>query len=216
VNEISVECLGYYRCVGIGMVVAFFMAIKTEGWIGIRAAILLAVFIGFTWILTLDSSILLLSPASASSSTNAPVVNDISCDTMEHFKMHIHAHLDIFINGEAYPVPSNIGIIPNQCIYWLHTHDDTGVIHIESPEDRDFTIGEFFDIWREKLSNSQIFDNTVGENVNNALNVYINGKKVTAGSDLRQIPINSHDEITIVYGTPPDDIPSRYAFQEGL
>ncbi|HZA63889.1 MAG TPA: hypothetical protein VE573_13525 [Nitrososphaeraceae archaeon] len=194
----------------------FFMAMKSKGWIGIKTAVLLAVFIGFTWTLTLDSSILSLSPASAPSFTNAPVISDISCDTMEHFKMHIHAHLNIFINGEAYPVPSNIGIIPNQCIYWMHTHDDTGVIHIESPEDRNFTIGEFFDIWGQTFDNSQIFDNIAGENINNALNVYINGKKVNAGTDFRQIPINAHDKITIVYGIPPDPIPSRYAFPEGL
>jgi hypothetical protein len=192
------------------------MAMKSKGWIGIKTAVLLAVFIGFTWTLTLDSSILSLSPASAPSFINASVISDISCDTMEHFKMHIHAHLDIFINGEAYPVPSNIGIIPNQCIYWMHTHDDTGVIHIESPEDRNFTIGEFFDIWGQTFDNSQIFDNIAGENINNALNVYINGKKVNAGTDFRQIPINAHDKITIVYGIPPDPIPSRYAFPEGL
>ena len=107
----------------------FFMAMKSKGWIGIKTAVLLAIFIGFTWTLTLDSSILSLSPASAPSSTNALVISDISCDTMEHFKMHIHAHLDIFINGEAYPVPSNIGIIPNQCIYWMHTHDDWSHSH---------------------------------------------------------------------------------------
>lgn len=98
----------------------------------------------------------------------------------------------------------------------MHTHDDTGVIHIESPEDRNFTIGEFFDIWGQTFDNSQIFDNIAGENINNALNVYINGKKVNAGTDFRQIPINAHDKITIVYGMPPDPIPSRYAFPEGL
>lgn len=86
----------------------------------------------------------------------APVINDISCDTMEHFTLHIHAHLNIFINGEGYSIPSNVGIIPNQCIYWLHTHDDTGIIHIESPENRTFILGEFFDIWGENLSNNQI------------------------------------------------------------
>jgi hypothetical protein len=139
------------------------MAIKSKRFIVIRTEVLLALFIGigFTWVLMLDPSVLSISSAAASSSTNAPVISDISCDTMEHFKTHIHAHLDIFINGEAYPVPSNIGIIPNQCIYWLHTHDDTGVIHIESPEDRTFTLGEFFDIWGEKLSNSQIFEKIV-------------------------------------------------------
>jgi hypothetical protein len=60
---------------------------------------------------------------------------------------HIHTHLDIFINGNHYTVPSQIGIKPDdRCLYWLHTHDDNGVIHIEAPEKRDFTLGKFFDI----------------------------------------------------------------------
>jgi hypothetical protein len=135
---------------------------------------------------------------------------------MEHFNTHIHAHLDIFISGKEFAIPSDIGIIPNKCIYWLHTHDDTGVIHIESPEDRNFTLGEFFYIWGQNFTNSQIFDNTVGESSNNTLNVYVNGKNVKAGNNYRQIPINAHDEIAIIYGKPPDSIPSSYKFPEGL
>jgi hypothetical protein len=80
-------------------------------------------------------------------------------------------------------------------IYWLHTHDDTGVIHIESPENRTFILGKFFDIWGENLSNSQIFYNTVGESNNNTLTAYVNGKQVDSGIDLRKIPINAHDEM---------------------
>src|SRR5215216_2363057 len=136
-----------------------FMAIKSKRWIVIGAGVIIAVFIGLgiTWIVAppLDSS---LQPAtsslpspSSSSSINAPVISDISCDTMEHFNTHIHAHLDIFISGKEFAIPSDIGIIPNKCIYWLHTHDDTGVIHIESPEDRNFTLGEFF-IYGDKTS----------------------------------------------------------------
>jgi hypothetical protein len=190
---------------------------ESEKWTVIRTRIMIATFIGLG-LTALAATPLqsLLQAYSSGSSTNAPVINDISCDTMEHFMMHIHAHLDIFINGEAYPIPSNIGIIPNQCIYWLHTHDDTGVIHIESPENRTFTLGEFFDIWGENLSNSQIFDNTVGEGDNNTLNVYVNGKQVDTGTDFRKIPINAHDEIALIYGKPPDSIPSSYRFQEGL
>ena len=39
---------------------------------------------------------------------------------------------------------------------------------------------------------------------------------MTAASDYRQIPINAHDEIAIVYGKPPDSIPTSYKFPEGL
>jgi hypothetical protein len=167
--------------------------------------------LGMTW-----STAPIYSTPSPTTRTSAPVIDDISCDSMEHLNMHIHSHLDIFINGSSYPVPSDVGRIPDQCIYWMHTHDDKGVIHIESPEDRNFTLGEFFDIWGQNFSNSQIFDNRVEESDNGTLNVYVNGKKVSAGDDYTQIPIKAHHEIAIVYGTPPDSIPSTYAFPEGL
>jgi hypothetical protein len=163
--------------------------------------------------------IIAISPISlsfASSSSSSLTIGGITCDKAEHFVTHIHAHLDIFINGKKFAVPSNIGIIPDNCIYWLHTHDDTGVIHIESPDDRTFTLGQFFQIWGETLNNSQIFDNLIDDNSNNTLNVYVNGKKVDSKTDYKQIPLNEHDEIVIVYGKPPSSIPSNYEFPEGL
>ena len=93
----------------------------------------------------------------------------------------------------------------------MHTHDDTGVIHIESPENRTFTLGQFFHIWGETFSNNQIFDNN-----NNTLSVYVNGKKVDSKTDYRKIPLNERDEIAIIYDKPPDSIPSSYKFPEGL
>jgi hypothetical protein len=97
----------------------------------------------------------------------------------------------------------------------MHTHDDTGVIHIESPEIRTFTLGQFFNIWNKKFNNTQIFDNIVNNNKNVTLSVYVNGNKVSS-LDYRNIKLNSHDEVAIVYGKPPDTIPSRYHFPAGL
>jgi hypothetical protein len=191
------------------------MTRKPRKWILIGVGII-AVLIGLavTWIVAPPLDLLLAS----SSTSSAPIINEISCDSMEHFNMHIHAHLDIFINGNHYTVPSEIGIIPKQCIYWLHTHDDTGIIHIESPKERDFTLGEFFDIWGQKFDNNQIFDNKVGKDGsnNNALNVYINGNRVGNSTDYRGIKLNEHDEIVIAYGVPPKVIPKSYQFPEGL
>jgi hypothetical protein len=36
------------------------------------------------------------------------------------------------------------------------------------------------------------------------------------GTDFRQIPVNAHDEIAVIYGKPPDSIPSSYKFPDGL
>jgi hypothetical protein len=48
------------------------------------------------------------------------------------------------------------------------------------------------------------------------LNIFINGKKVDFKTDYKQIPLNEHDEIAIIYGKPPNSIPSNYEFPEGL
>ena len=76
-------------------------------------------------------------------------MDDIECGPMEQFGYHIHTHLDIFVDGKNYTVPALIGIT-NNCFYWLHTHDQSGIIHIESPVKRDFNLGQFFDLWNKK------------------------------------------------------------------
>jgi hypothetical protein len=176
----------------------------------ITMSVLVAIFVSVGILTTMAPHTLL---AAASSSSLG--IDNIKCEVIEHLNFHIHAHLDIFINGKPYIVPSQIGIIPNKCLYWMHTHDDTGVIHIESPENRNFTLGQFFDIWNEKFNNTQIFDNIVSNSKNNTLSVYVNGNKASS-VDYRDIKLNSHDEIAIVYGKPPDTIPSSYHFPKGL
>ena len=42
------------------------------------------------------------------------------------------------------------------CFFWLHTHTEDGVVHIESPVRRTFTLGDFFGIWQIPLSSSQV------------------------------------------------------------
>jgi hypothetical protein len=104
--------------------------------------------------------------------------------------------------------------ITTRCIYWLHAHDESGIIHIESPVNGDFTLGQFFDIWNKKLNNTQIFNYVA--NVKSPLNVYVNGTKVPNGASYRDIKLHAHDEIAIVYGTNLSTIPSSYNFPEGL
>ena len=106
-------------------------------------------------------------------------------------------------------IPALIGIT-NTCLYWMHTHDETGIIHIESPLNRTFTLGQFFDIWKQKFSNNQIFNNT-SDNTH-PLNVYVNGTKVSGGTNLKDIILHSHDIIAVVYGKNPSTIPTEADF----
>ncbi len=86
-------------------------------------------------------------------------VDGVYCDSLEQLSYHIHAHLTIYINGQSVPLVANTGIAPDgvtssanvTCYYWLHTHDASGVIHIESPTTRLYALIDFFDIWEEVL-----------------------------------------------------------------
>jgi len=149
-----------------------------------------------------------------SSNASALTIDGIQCNVAEQLVFHNHAHLDIYINGQPYNVTSQIGIVPGKCIYWLHTHDDSGIIHIESPVTRNFTLGQFFDIWKAKFNNSQAFNNIFNKTGNdNMPQIYKNGNKLSSGTNYRDIKLDEHDEIALVYGASPANIPSKYDFQ---
>ena len=51
----------------------------------------------------------------------------------EGFVLHIHEHLDVYVAGRRVTVPAGIGIdVAGSFISPMHTHDETGVIHVES------------------------------------------------------------------------------------
>jgi len=136
--------------------------------------------------------------------SNFPLVDDIECDTTEYTVFHVHAHLDIFVNGHPITIPAFIGIKGTTCLYWLHTHTTDGVIHIESPKERGFTLGQFFDIWQST---------NTGLPPNEEPIIYVNGQAVT--TILKDTPLHAHDEIVLVYGSPPSNMPAFYQFPEG-
>ena len=162
-------------------------------------------------------------PALASTATGATgqPVDGISCQTSEQTVFHIHAHLTIFVNGAARQVPAAIGIPGAQatqtaqgafietgtCFYWLHTHASDGIIHIESPVQRTYTLGNFFDIWGQPLGPDQ-----VGPAQGHVTAIY-NGQ-VWQGNP-RDIPLNAQAQIQLQVGTPLVT-PEQITFPNGL
>lgn len=142
-----------------------------------------------------------------------PPIDGIQCGAMEQLGYHIHAHLDIFVDSNTLNVPPLVGITDSY-FYWLHTHDQSGIIHIESPIKRDFTIGQFLDIWNKKYGVKQIFNKPITDNKN--LSVYVNGNLVENGTNFNGIVFHPHDEIVVAYGKSPSNIPVKYNFAEGL
>jgi len=132
-------------------------------------------------------------------------VAGISCDAMEGSRLHIHQHLAIFDHGKEVAIPANIGIPPGkQCLYWLHTHTSDGVIHIEAPLARTFTLGDFFKIWGQPLSKTVA--STAHAAKGSALKVWLDGKPYTR--DPATIPLATHTDVVIEAGPPfPKPVP---------
>jgi hypothetical protein len=135
--------------------------------------------------------------------------------TMEGQVMHIHQHLDLFINGAPVAVPSEIGV--NEKAGWLsqiHVHDTRGVIHVESPYKAIFTLGQFFDVWGVRFTSNAIGGYVA--DTERMLRVYVNGQLYEG--DPRMLELAAHQQITVVYGTDtqtPTNIPAIYTFAPG-
>lgn len=120
--------------------------------------------------------------------------------------VHYHAHLDVFHNGEPVSVPANIGIdYSAQKISPLHTHDDSGIVHVEALEDEAVTLGQFLTEWGVRVDGDCIGD-ICGAN---ASAVYVDGVKQS--TPVSALVLKSRQQIALVLGTPPQRIPSTYA-----
>jgi hypothetical protein len=156
-----------------------------------------------------------------STAATGEAVDGIGCQSAEQTLFHIHAHLAIFVNGSARQIPAAIGIPGAQaqataqgpfiangtCFYWLHTHAADGIIHIESPVRRVYTLGNFFDEWGQPLGPGQ-----VGPAAGHVVAIY-NGK-VYQGNP-RNIPLTAHAQIQLEVGTPLI-APQPISFPSGL
>jgi len=137
-------------------------------------------------------------------------VDGIKCERNEPVAFHIHVHLTVFVNGKPRLVPAGIGIWPalqkqsgaygqfvltqNECLSWLVTRFADGIIHIEAPFKRSFTLGEFFDVWGQPLGPN------VAGSAHGPVTAIVNGRVWTANP--RDIPLKEHTQIQLEVGRP--------------
>jgi hypothetical protein len=118
--------------------------------------------------------------------------------------LHVHQHVDVFVNGKRVIVPAGIGI-GDGFSSPLHTHDASGVIHVESPTVRGFSLAEFFAVWGVRLTKTCL----AGECGEGKLHFFVDGKPA---SDPNRIVLTHHQEIAVAFGPPPKPVPSSYGF----
>lgn len=125
--------------------------------------------------------------------------------------LHIHQHLDLFVDGRPAAVPGGIGINDNSFISPIHTHDPSGVIHLESPTKEQYTLGQFLAVWGVRFT-----PRTLGgyhASAARPIRFYVNGKPLTG--DPTRLALAPHQEIAVVVGKPPARVPASYRFAAG-
>ncbi len=80
-------------------------------------------------------------------------VGPVSCDSGGHdAAYHIHVQLVVKLpDGTTAEVPPNIGV-NDKCLYWLHTHEPEGKLHVEAPDETLATLADFLEIWRRSTN----------------------------------------------------------------
>jgi hypothetical protein len=126
----------------------------------------------------------------------------ITCAINENY--HIHALLSIYRNGTRLALPDSIGR-GGGCTYEMHTHEGSGVLHIETDVPKTFTLGQWFALWGQTLGT----DTAAG--LAGPVRYYVieNEKITKVTGNPADIVLAGHKEILVVTGTPPTTVP-RY------
>ncbi len=132
----------------------------------------------------------------------APTVAGIGCVPSTGTVPPLHQHLTIEAAGRPVPVPGGIGDAVGRplasCLYWLHTHAPDGIIHVESPARRIYTLGQFFAVWRQPLGRTRVLGLRV--DATHRLRTYVDGRLYRG--DPRALPLTQHARITLEVGPP--------------
>jgi hypothetical protein len=147
--------------------------------------------------------------ARASAPATGSTADGISEAAGEQLAFHIHAHLTVFVTGSPRRIPYGIGIAPpieveptprgpfaggGTAFFWLHAHAADGIIHIESPVVRTYTLGDFFDIWREPLGPARVGP------AKGKVTAFFDGRRYLGNP--RGIPLLAHAQIQLDVGRP--------------
>jgi hypothetical protein len=132
-----------------------------------------------------------------------PTTTTVSDDN-KPMVMHIHTILSVYIDGKPVTIPANIGIDANlykthklnaygmkmpdmpsmPVMYPTHTHDTSGKIHVESNEKRDYTLGDFLDVWGMDFSGKTV-------------KMTVNGTVVPTNTDYRSHVFKDGEQIEL-------------------
>lgn len=117
----------------------------------------------------------------------------LTCTTDMATEFHIHPELMIVINDKEELVPQNLGV-GSTCMTAIHTHGEKNVLHVEAPVQKDFTLGDFFAVWKKDFSKTKLLDSVVNDK--SEIVVSVNGQRV---GTYENTILRDKDKIVISY-----------------
>ncbi|HLI96011.1 MAG TPA: hypothetical protein VKT72_07975 [Candidatus Baltobacteraceae bacterium] len=168
------------------------------------------------------------------------VIDGVPCNTTMPNTYHVHAFVGVYVNGKELAVPDAIGMdhalgdmydkysgwyneeIYATCFYHIHTHDASGLVHMETSQNAPitkplFNLGQFFDLWGINVTASQFGPYSGTVTVYTSLNSATVPCHTTAQCEVganqyrlwtespRVMPLYSHEAIWIEVGTGNPD-----------
>jgi len=164
---------------------------------------------------TLSDTLTDLNAAIAASAQNWPAwtgtgqpVDGVGCASNENY--HIHTLLSIYRNGQRLAMPDMIG--RSGCTYELHTHDASGVVHIETDVPKRFKLSQYFSLWRQPFTSTNVAGLT------GPFRYYLveNGKLTRYTGDPMALELTAYREIVILTGANPPTVLPKYKWTPGL
>jgi hypothetical protein len=164
-------------------------------------------------------------------------IPDVSPTLMNSYQAqyHVHSYLGLYVNGVQYAIPHGLGMVAPggpangfvntaNSYYLIHTHDSSGIIHVEAPSNGTpnlassmYTLKDFLDIWGVTVNSNQFgaFKGPVRVFTSGPMS-RSNGDHTTVpastltyfGSDPSNVPLYSHEYIVVEVGpTYPTSLP---------
>lgn len=135
-------------------------------------------------------------------------VDGVACARNENY--HIHTLLTIYRDGRRLALPDAVG--RSGCTYELHTHDGSGVIHIETDVPKKFMLSQFFSLWRQPFTSTNV------AGLAGPFRYYLieNGRLTRYTGDPMALELTAYREIVILTGANPPAVLPKYRWTPGL
>lgn len=136
------------------------------------------------------------------------IVDGVQCQSIAQLAYTAYTHLQVYVDGHSVALPGGIGLVgvktqasshglvftPRTCMYWLHTRAADGIIQVQSPVRRAYTLGVLFKIWNQPLSSDQI------ATAHGHITATVDGRRWPG--DPSAIPLRERENIQLAVGTP--------------